>query len=221
MALSNLTGFNPSVVQTSINGVKTAYNNLIEQIGTRMQNEFINGMAEMWACDEAVDFFTNVVKDNIDRLIPAVNTTFETIVGTMDNQARMWAENTGNASVYVSTQFEQNPKTSVDVSCIQNATATGERGIDVENYGTVVNKLPDIYEQAKSAAQAAQQAVSDCGFLGGDQPTTLYNSLEKVKNSIDSAISTITQLLQTNINNTVSRYGALQTQTSSRFQVEE
>ena len=71
MALSNLTGFNPGVVQTSISGVKSAYNNLIEQIGTRMQNEFINGMAEMWACDEAVDFFNNVVKDNIDRLIPA------------------------------------------------------------------------------------------------------------------------------------------------------
>ena len=134
MALSNLTGFNPGVVQTSISGVKSAYNNLIEQIGTRMQNEFINGMAEMWACDEAVDFFNNVVKDNIDRLIPAVNATFESIVRVMDDQARIWAENTGNASVYVSTQFEQNPKTSVDVSCIQNATATGERGIDVENY---------------------------------------------------------------------------------------
>lgn len=221
MALSNLTGFNPGVVQTSISGVKTAYNNLIEQIGNRMQNEFINGMAEMWACDEAVDFFTNVVKDNIDRLIPAVNATFESIVRVMDDQARIWAENTGNASVYVSTQFEQNPKTSVDVSNIQNATATGERGIDVDNYGPVVKKLPDIYEQAKSAAQAAQQAVSNCGFLGGDQAETLYNSLERVKNSIDSAIATITQLLQTNIDNTVSRYGALQTQASSRFQVEE
>lgn len=221
MALSNLTGFNPGVVQTSINGVKSAYNNLIEQIGTRMQNEFINGMAEMWACDEAVDFFNNVVKDNIDRLIPAVNATFESIVRVMDDQARIWAGETGNSSVYVSTQFEQNPKTSVDVTNIKNATATGERGIDVDNYGEVVNKLPNIYEEAKNAAQAAQQAVSDCGFLGGDQATTLYNSLERVKNSIDSAISTITQLLQTNINNTVSRYGALQTQASSRFQVEE
>ena len=220
MALSNLTGFNAAEVQISISGVKAAYNSIIDQIGNRMQTEFINGMADMWACDEAVDFFTNTVKSDMDRLIPAVNATFESIVRVMDECARIWAENTGNASVYVGTQFEQNPKTSVDVSNIKT-DFNGSRGIDVEAVQPVVNKLADISEQAKNFAKQAQEAVSNCGFVGGNQAETLYQSLERVKASIDAAISSIAQLIQTYINNTVSRYGALQSQVSSKFQVEE
>lgn len=220
MALSNLGGYNAEDILRSIGGVKDAYNSIIDQIGNRMQTEFINEMADMWACEEAVNFFTNTVKTNIDRLILEVNATFNTVVMAMDHGGHVWADGTGNPSAYMGTRFEQNPKTSVDVSSIKT-DFNGTRGIDMDNVQTVVNKLTDICEQAKNFATKVQDAVVNCGFIGGNQPQELSASLAVIKNSIDDAISSITQLVKTNINNTVSRYGAIQRQVSSSFQIEE
>ena len=52
-----LTGFDPSVVNSSINAVKSSYDSLIRALGDDMQNQFIGGMADKWACNQAQTFF--------------------------------------------------------------------------------------------------------------------------------------------------------------------
>ena len=52
-----MTGFNPDEVNSSINSVKSAYEALIRALGDDMQNQFVGGMADKWACRNAQSFF--------------------------------------------------------------------------------------------------------------------------------------------------------------------
>ena len=63
-----MTGFNPDQVTSSMNNVEKAYSDLIRALGTNMQSNFVNTMANFWACNQAQTFFTNNFKPAIDEL---------------------------------------------------------------------------------------------------------------------------------------------------------
>ena len=69
-----LSGFNPDEVNSSISSVKSAYESLTAAIISRMQNEFVNGMADKWACNNAQSFFNDQFKPVVDSLINDSNT---------------------------------------------------------------------------------------------------------------------------------------------------
>ena len=54
-----LSGFDPNLVNQSINSVQRAYENLIQALGDDMQTKFIGGMQDKWACNDAQQFFNN------------------------------------------------------------------------------------------------------------------------------------------------------------------
>ena len=61
-----MTGFNPDEVNSSINSVKSAYEALIRALGDDMQNQFVGGMADKWACRNAQSFFNDAFKPSVD-----------------------------------------------------------------------------------------------------------------------------------------------------------
>ncbi len=200
-----LTGFNPDVVYASINKVKAGYEHLLRVIGDRMQNEFIGGMSDKWACNQAQGFFNEGFKPTIDNLIASSNTTFESVVASMNSAAQRWASDTESAySPVTFSPIEKKMDTSIILENI-----SGVRGIDLETTDQVVSKLPVIADDAKSALTEARQAVSECGFLDsyGFQADNLANSLESIKNNIDNIVQNITNDSKTAINNTLEQYG--------------
>lgn len=203
--MASLTGFDPDVVYSSINKVKTAYDHLLTAIGENMQNQFIGGMSDKWACNQAQSFFNNIFKPSIDQIIQSSNTTFESVVNSMNSAANRWASNT--ESSYSPVSFSTINKT-MDTSIILENIA-GVRGIDLENTDSVTAKLPEIAEDAKSALTEARQAVTSCGFLdyGSVQADSLANSLDQIKNNIDTVVQNITSESRNAINNTVTEYG--------------
>jgi len=198
-----LTGFDPELVKSSIESVKTAYSNLIKALGDDMQNQFIGGMSDKWACNDAQKFFNDGFKPAIDGLIKGSNTIFESVVSSMNSAAQRWAQETGSA--YSPTTLSTISKT-MDVSGIQENIG-GVRGIDKENATTVAAKLPVIAEAAKGALTDAQNAVQNCGFIGGNQASNLINSLGTIKSNIDTATQDISNQSKSAIDNTVQRYG--------------
>ena len=55
--VSSGTGYNQGIVHESIGKVKNAYEELINAIGNQMQNDFVGGMSDKWACPDAQNFF--------------------------------------------------------------------------------------------------------------------------------------------------------------------
>ncbi len=203
--MASLTGFDPDVVYASINRVKSAYEHLLRAIGDDMQTQFIGGMSDKWACNQAQGFFNDAFKPAIDGIIQGSNVTFESVVNSMNSAARRWASNT--ESSYSSVSFSTINKTMDTSGILENIG--GVRGIDLENTDSVVAKLPEIAEDAKSALTEAKQAVVSCGFLdyGNVQADNLANSLEQIKNRIDNVVQDITNESKTAINNTLTQYG--------------
>jgi hypothetical protein len=208
-----LTGFDPSVVTASINSVKAAYEELIKALGDDMQNQFVGGMQDKWACNDAKNFFANAFKPAIDSLISSSNTIFESVVASMNSAGNAWASQT--ESTYSGPTFASRTKT-MDISGIQENIG-GVRGIDLESANTVAGKLSTIATDAQSALTNAQTAVSNCGFMGGNQANNLINSLGTIKTKIDNATTEITSQSKTAISNTVDRYSNTEGKVSQAF----
>ena len=165
-----LTGFNPDVVNSSINSVKAAYENLIHALGDDMQNRFVNGMADKWACNQAQTFFNNSFKPAIDNLIMSSNSIFESVVASMNSAGQAWAMQTDSS--YSPQSFSAITKT-MDTSVIRENIG-GVRGIDLSSATTVANQLTSIADSAKSALTSAQQAVQNPPFQARRKTSRVY-----------------------------------------------
>lgn len=207
-----LTGFDPDLVSSSISNVQSAYNDLIQAIGTEMQTRFVNGMEDKWACNEAQKFFQNF-KGVMDPIITESNNTFQSVVDSMNSAASNWASQTGTS--WGGKQFSRIEK-QMDVSGIKE-NLNGVRGVDIGAAPGVAQQLPSIANSAINALSQAQQAVQNCGFVGGNQEASLIASLGKIKSGIESAVNEITDACSNAINVTAEKYGTLETNVSNAF----
>lgn len=208
-----LTGFDPAVVQQSINGIKNAYTALMQALGSDMQTNFVNGMATSWACTESQKFFNEALKPAVDGLITSSDTVFVSVVEAMNSAAQGWASR---------TQTEYSPVTftpqnyRIDVSGIQENIG-GVRGIDAASANTAAAKLPTIASSASAALSSAKTAVANCGFLGGDQAANLQASLATIESKINEATTELTGQVKTAIDTSVTNYGDLAGQVAAAF----
>ena len=198
-----LTGFDPQLVSTSINGVTSAYEDLIRALTTEMQNKFVDGMADKWACKDAQDFFTNKFKPAIDSLVKQTTTIFESVADAMNSAARNWAADT--ETEYSTVAFTPN-NTQIDVGNIQENIG-GTRGVDVESTPGVVASLSQITSSASAALEKATSAVQNCGFVGGSQEANLVSSLSSIKTNLESTTTEMTGAVKSAIDQTVAQYG--------------
>lgn len=208
-----LTGFNPEIVYQSVNGVRNAYDGLIAQLGNRVQTEFVNEMGRVWACREAQDFFNMRFKGIVDDIISRVNTTFGSVVDTMNFAAQKWAMTTG--SQYNSVPFSPN-MVSIDTSVILE-NINGVRGIDIGPASSVLDKLQVISSSITEYLDSAIKAVSTSGFVGGSQEEQLISSLSGIKTSCEQSFLEVLELAKVEINATADKYSTVEGQISQAF----
>lgn len=200
-----MTGFDPEVVNQAIRNVKSAYESLIEVIGDRMQNEFVVGMQDKWACTQAQNFFENNFKPAIDSIIKSSNSTFESVVSSMNSAGQAWASQT--ESSYSPQSFTPLSKT-IDAGVIMENIG-GVRGVDKDAAQSIADKLPGLSEAARTALTDAQTAVQNSGFIGGSQQENLVDSLGQIKTAIYGIIDKVTGETESAIRDTVQAYGDL------------
>ena len=208
-----MTGFDPEVVNQSIGNVKSAYEALIQAIGDKMQSDFVGGMQDKWACTQAQKFFNNAFKPAIDSVIQNSNTTFESVVSSMNSAGQAWATQT--ESSYSPQSFNALNK-NIDSSVIMENIG-GVRGIDKDAASAVASKLPAIANEAIQALTSAQQAVQNSGFVGGSQQANLVNSLGQIKSKISEIVESITNETKQAVDQTVEVYGDTEGKISEAF----
>ena len=162
-----MTGFDPALVSGSITKVKDAYNDLVAALGTEMQSNFIDSMANYWACPDAQTFFAQNFKPAIDGLLSNSHKIFESVVTSMNSAAQGWARQTG--ATWAGTSFGGALKT-VDVSNIKE-NINGVRGVDEDQANSTAGRLTTIASNAEAALTRAELAVQNCGFVGRNMET--------------------------------------------------
>ena len=208
-----MTGYNPEVVRNSINQFETAYSHYNDAMNTGLQNNFVNEMANVWACEQAQSFFTKAYKPSIDALYNSVEASLASVVNTMNAAAREWA---------VRTESEFSPIAHTQIPNAANVDGIkveigGEKGIDLEVATSTVGKLASIKANAEAALDEAKNAVATCGFLGGEQQSSITNSLGKIKQDATKFIDDLTGGIKASIDNTVTAYGNLAAKNSDSF----
>ena len=210
---SGFKGFDPDKVRISINGVIGAYNDLYTALCGRMQTQFVNAMADKWACNQAITFFRNAFKPSIDNLLINVNNCLGSVVVSMNQAAQAWAADTQTSYSPITVDLNT---TKIDVECIVE-NINGIRGIDVTLTSEVVSKLQTIVIECNAALDKAQHAVMDSGFIGGSQAEALTNSLGTIKSKISATIEEVSSAAKLAIDNTVAQYSDTEGAISQAF----
>lgn len=209
-----LTGFDPEVVSTSIGNVNTAYESLMTAMHTNV-NTFVSDMGTMWACQKAIDFFATF-KEVADSNLKGAFDTFQNVVDAMNSAARAWATSCDTA--YSNKDFVASVAQTIDVSPIKE-NIDGVRGIDVENTETKVSDLNTILTDVSTALGDAKTAVTTCGFVGGDQASSLSSSLDTIKSKLEDVVEQFKLDVETAIDDTVAAYGDTAGKISDAFTV--
>jgi len=206
-------GFNPTLVRTSITAVNTAHSDLMNCIGTKMQSNFVAPMGTAWYCNHAQDFFAGF-KTAMDDLITKSDSTFQSVVDTMNQAADNWAK--GTKTTFAKVPFKNFTK-KIEVEGVILENLNDERGIDPSAATSNLSKLTTLATEADSALTKATNAVKNCGFLGGDQAANLVNSLNDIKTKVKEAFGSINSEAKTNIEETIKDYGTIETTNAGSF----
>lgn len=213
-----MTGYDPQVVNNSISKVIQAYNDYNKAMNTDMQNIFVKGMEQVWACVDAQDFFNKIYEPAMRNLYETAERRLSSVVASMNSAGQKWAETTGSG--YSSVNLTSIPN-ACDVSGIQE-NLSGVRGIDEAAANDISSQLPSIQQAADSALDAARQAVATCGFVDANssQQTAIDSSLTEIKNLTSSTIQEIINALKTAVTRTVDTYGTISANVSTAFEGE-
>lgn len=219
--MNGWTGFNADAVSSTISRIQNAYDELVNTLVSRMQSDFINPMSECWACKEAQDWFKKIKSgaesfDGYDKLIDEyVNGNFSAVVARINIEAQKWAENTGSAEAYRRQDLSTN-SSKISVDCIQENIA-GNRGVMEIPAVNNVGKLSAIESAVESAISNAKSAISNSGFLGGDQEEGLVQLLGFVSKQVGQLFAEIREGASAGIKSAIEKYGQISEDVKTSF----
>lgn len=208
-----MTGFDPSVVRMSILNVRSGYDTLIKAVKNDAQSKFVDAMVPLWACTDAQTFFNDKVKPAFDAIMKSAATTFESVMNAMNDAAAAWAAATDTP--YEKVEFT--PFTGELITSGIKENIDGVRGIDGAAATEVIAVLSDIQASAESGLDAAKSAVTNCGFVGGDQAANLSASLDSIKTNISNSVTELTTGANAAMEATIQAYGTIESNVSSAF----
>ncbi len=197
-----LTGFDPAIVETSIRNFISAADDVMDYLCGKFKTNFVDKMGEIWACNDAQNYFRNSVKPAMDSLTSDVNQVFASVVNSMRSAGQKWANQTGSS---ITPVYYNSKRKLLDISAIKE-NINGVRGIDFGLTNTATGNLDIISNAALSALGRAVTAVQTCGFIGGTSATNLVTSLNAIKTNINNSFASCKSALKSAINETVKNY---------------
>ncbi len=219
MALNS--GFDAVAITDAIKKMNASASDLMRALHEDMKSQFIEPMGGIWACQDAVDFFQSL-KTTMDGLITKSDSTFQSVVDTMNQGAVNWARNTGNEGAY--NQIPYHNYTGRTVVDMIKENINNQRGIDKGAAEDILKKLTNIKTACDAALTSAASAVagaSNSGFIGGDQAANLEASLNDIKTTINNSLDEFNTTTSQSINETIKKYGSLETKTADTFNVKK
>lgn len=211
-----LTGFDPNEVIACTAKIQKSYTETY-QVLLEDNQAFVNGMADVWACNEAIEFFTNF-KSKEDILTNNVTNIFSEIYQTICDAGNEWAETTG--SNFTRPTFAQNSN-KINVDCIKE-NINGVRGVDKDLATEQLTILENIPSKTEETLQIALTGVnSAAAFFGGNQQANLQDLIKNISNQILQTTTVLTDECDTSINQTIDNYEELEQQISEAFEIDK
>ena len=206
------TGYNESEVTIALDKIIKSYENVYDVLSIEVQKKFVDELANMWACNYAVEFFNNDFKPAFDDILNNINMTFENIIESITSAANAWAQTGGGSFSHSGITLKS---VKIDVSGVKE-NINGVRGINT-NTQAIATRLQSITSEAENNLTETINAVQNSGFIGGGMQENLINALTQIKTQLSSAITELNNTVQEYVNKTASEYEELASSTANAF----
>ena len=209
---NGMTGYNEQEVIEATNRIKAGIENYFEATNTRLENDFVRPMENLWASEDAQTFFEaydQAVRAQFETDLQSLNT----IVDHFNSAASKYADKSGAS--YSPVSFDA-PTCECDVSGIQIDIA-GTRGINRTEAVETAQVLNEIKEEAISALEEIRSAASTSGFYGEAMAhqEAIDTSIESMKNSISNLLDDNYAAVDKAIQATADKYGELEAEAAA------
>lgn len=209
---NGMTGYNEQEVIDATNGIKAGIESYFEATNTRLENDFVRPMENLWASEDAQSYFEaydQAVRGQFESDLSSLNT----IVDHFNSAASKYAAESGAS--YSPVSFDA-PTCECDVSGIQIDIA-GTRGINRTEAVETANVLNEIKEEAISALEEIRSSASASGFYGEAMAhqEAIDASIESMKNSISNLTEEMYTSVDKAIQATADKYGELESEAAA------
>lgn len=210
--MNGMTGYNEQEVIEATNGIKAGIQNYFDATNTRLENDFVRPMENLWASEDARTYFEaydGAVRAQFQSDLQSLNT----IIDHFNSAAAKYASESG--ATYSPISFDA-PACECDISGIKTDIA-GTRGINRTEAVETAQVLKAIREEAISALESIKSAASSSGFYGEtmSHQEAINESVENMKNSISNLIEEQYNAVDKAIQATADKYGNLEAEATS------
>ena len=209
---NGMTGYNEQEVIEATNGIKTGIENYFESTNTRLENDFVRKMENLWASEDARSYFESY-NEAVRAQFQSDLESLHTIIEHFNSAASKYAAESG--ATYSPVGFDA-PSCECDISGIQ-IDINGTRGINRTEAVETAQVLGEIKEEAVSALEEIRSAASSSGFYGeaNSHQEAIDESIENMKNSISNLIEEMYSAVEKAIQVTADKYGDLEAEAAA------
>ena len=212
MASQEFLGIDPSQVKSSITMIEANYKTAMYVLTEKNQAEFIDVMANIWASEQAVEFFT-AYKNDIALLVADIKRVFDSVLDSMNTAAK-------NLTSLAGTKWSiDSPVESIKEISVANIKPDidGVKGIDVTQARNTLTILDDISRTLENTLGSTKVNVEISGFKGGSMESNLINSVLRMKDQVMTAFNNIKLAAQSAIQETTDMYSSTSEQIATAF----
>ena len=209
---NGMTGYNEQEVIEATNGIKAGIENYFGATNTRLENDFVRPMENLWASEDARSYFESY-EDAVRAQFQSDLESLNTIIEHFNSAAAKYASESGAS--YSPINYDA-PACDCDISGIKTDIA-GTRGINRTEAIETAQVLNAIKEEAVGALESIKSSASASGFYGEAMAhqEAIDNSIENMKNRISNLIDEMYSRVDQAIQATADKYGNLEAEAAA------
>lgn len=218
----NMTGYNSQNIAALRDVIDRTAQSVAEKVVTRLHDEIIRPISEVWHAPEAVDFFTKFA-ETVKGTGQNIRDIFDSFRKAVEQAGSIWAENTGGEAPTLGAISDVNLE--LPVREIQVKDSAGNVGIDEAAANKIANNLTNVEEEIKSDMEAvANELDASTAFLGHGQAEAVAECFIKINLEIHLIFKFLTEgdlSLQAQIISAAKKYGDVSVGIATGFKQSE
>lgn len=218
----NMTGYNSQNIAALRDVIDRTAQSVAEKVVTRLHDEIIRPISEVWHAPEAVDFFTKFA-ETVKGTGQNIRDIFDSFRKAVEQAGSIWAENTGGEAPTLGAISDVNLE--LPVREIQVKDSAGNVGIDEDAANKIANNLTNVEEEIKSDMEAvANELDASTAFLGHGQAEAVKECFIKINLEIHLIFKFLTEgdlSLQAQIISAAKKYGDVSVGVATGFKQSE
>lgn len=181
-------GYNPSQVDALIQKLQSSYNSTIYDLEKGVKSFFVDYMAVAWASPNAVKYFQQIFKTDMERAISTTTENFSKAINAICTSANIIAQSMGTTYPQKQLDTSSSSKT-IDVSGIKEEI-NGKLIFDSEKTADAITRLQTKMTGTENNLKNLAGSLRDSeAFLNPETATLVQNYINQVTTTITGVIN--------------------------------